>query len=203
MTFSDDELIKLVNAFNDKLDSYKKEIDDLRTDIYDNFITPAEKNYKDWDHSTRLEEFRGKYPELEGLNESCRAIEADDAFDVVDKVFSDYDSNTDENKPEEAAYVASVVASITEQISSLKEKLGADKVEVESTDDGGVEVKADGEEVAESTGVESATDESATDESNGEEKKTAEPTEDGNDDEDDDFEKEIEEGLKKAERFKL
>lgn len=199
MTFTDDELIKLVNAFNDKLDSYKKEIDDLRTDIYDNFITPAEKNYKDWDHSTRLEEFRGKYPELEGLNESCRAIEADDAFDVVDKVFSDYDDNKDENKPEEAAYVASVVASITEQIASLKEKLGADKVEVESTDDGGVEVKADGEEVAESTDVESA----VVDESNDEEKKEAEPTEDGNDDEDDDFEKEIEEGLKKAERFKL
>lgn len=196
MTFTDDELIKLVNAFNDKLDSYKKEIDDFKTDIYDNFITPAEKNYKDWDHSTRLEEFRGKYPELEGLNESCRAIEADDAFDVVDKVFSDYDDNKDENKPEEAAYVASVVASITEQIASLKEKLGADKVEVESTDDGGVEVKADGEEVAEST-------DTVVDESNDEEKKTAEPTEDGNDDEDDDFEKEIEEGLKKAERFKL
>lgn len=196
MTFTDDELIKLVNAFNDKLDSYKKEIDDLRTDIYDNFITPAEKNYKDWDHSTRLEEFRGKYPELEGLNESCRAIEADDAFDVVDKVFSDYDDNKDENKPEEAAYVASVVASITEQIASLKEKLGADKVEVESTDEGGVEVKADGEEVAEST-------EKVVDESNGEEKKEAEPAEDGNDDEEDDFEKEIEEGLKKAERFKL
>lgn len=197
MTFTDDELIKLVNAFNDKLDSYKKEIDDFKTDIYDNFITPAEKNYKDWDHSNRLEEFRGKYPELEGLNESCRAIEADDAFDVVDKVFSDYDSNTDENKPEEAAYVASVVASITEQIASLKEKLGADKVEVESTDEGGVEVKADGEEVAESTGVES------TDVTEDGEKKEAEPAEDGNDDEDDDFEKEIEEGLKKAERFKL
>lgn len=191
MTFTDDELIKLVNAFNDKLDSYKKEIDDLRTDIYDNFITPAEKNYKDWDHSNRLEEFRGKYPELEGLNESCRAIEADDTFDVVDKVFSDYDDNKDENKPEEAAYVASVVASITEQIANLKEKLGADKVEVESTDDGGVEVKADGEEVAEST-----------EETVSENVEEPEPTEDGNDDEDD-FEKEIEEGLKKAERFKL
>lgn len=191
MTFSDDELIKLVNAFNDKLDSYKKEIDDLRTDIYDNFITPAEKNYKDWDHSNRLEEFRGKYPELEGLNESCRAIEADDTFDVVDKVFSDYDDNKDENKPEEAAYVASVVASITEQIANLKEKLGADKVEVESTDDGGVEVKADGEEVAEST-----------EETVSENTEEPEPTEDGNDNEDD-FEKEIEEGLKKAERFKL
>lgn len=191
MTFSDDELIKLVNAFNDKLDSYKKEIDDLRKDIYDNFITPAEKNYKDWDHSNRLEEFRGKYPELEDLNESCRAIEADDTFDVVDKVFSDYDDNKDENKPEEAAYVASVVASITEQISNLKEKLGADKVEVESTDDGGVEVKADGEEVAEST-----------EETVSKNVEEPEPTEDGNDDEDD-FEKEIEEGLKKAERFKL
>lgn len=199
MTFTDDELIKLVNAFNDKLDSYKKEIDDLRTDIYDNFITPAEKNYKDWDHSTRLKEFREKYPELEGLNKSCRAIEHDDAFDVVDKVFSDYDSNTDKNKPEEAAYVALAVASITEQIESLKKELGADKVEVESTDEGGVEVKADGEEVAESTGVESA----VVDESNDEEKKEAEPAEDGNDDEEDDFEKEIEEGLKKAERFKL
>ncbi len=186
MTFEDDELIKIVNAFNAKLDDYKKEIDDLRTDIYENFINPAEKNYKDWDHSNRLEEFRGKYPELEGLNESCRAIEADDTFDVVDKVFSDYDDNTDENKPEEAAYVASVVASITEQIANLKEKLGADKVEVESTENGGVEVKADGEEVAESTDVNDV---------------KTEPTEDGNDEED--FEKEIEEGLKKAERFKL
>lgn len=191
MTFTDDELIKLVNAFNDKLDSYKKEIDDLRTDIYDNFITPAEKNYKDWDHSNRLEEFRGKYPELEDLNESCRAIEADDTFDVVDKVFSDYDDNKDENKPEEAAYVASVVASITEQIANLKEKLGADKVEVESTDDGGVEVKADGEEVAEST-----------EETVSENTEETESTEDDNNEEND-FEKEIEEGLKKAERFKL
>lgn len=197
MTFEDDELIRLVNAFNAKLDDYKKEIDDFKADIYDNFINPAEKNYKDWDHSNRLEEFRGKYPELEDLNESCRAIEADDAFDVVDKVFSDYDDNKDENKPEEAAYVASVVASITEQIANLKEKLGADKVEVESTDDGGVEVKADGEEVAESTDVTSED----TNEDSSEEKKEAEPAEDGN--EEDDFEKEIEEGLKKAERFKL
>ena len=70
----------------------------------------------------------------------------------------------------------------------MKEKLGADKVEVESTDNGGVEVKADGEEVAESTEAAS---------------ESTEETESTEDDNDDDFEKEIEEGLKKAERFKL
>ena len=60
-----------------------------------------------------------------------------------EKVFSDHDDNKYKNNPVEAAYVASVVESITEQIASLREKLEADKVEVESTAVVGIEVKGD------------------------------------------------------------
>lgn len=182
-----EDIIELVDAFNAKLEEYRKEIDDFKKDIYDNFITPAQKNYEEWDHSTRLEDFRSKYPELSDLSETVKTIENDPDFDVVDKVFDDYDS-MEGDKPEEAAYVASVVASLTDQIEKLKSALNAEDVEVETKDDGNVEVKADGEPVAEAETTTIKEEEVVSDDDN---------------DDDDSFEKEIEEGLKKANRFKL
>ena len=187
MEFTREELIDLVNGFDKKLEDYKKMIDDFKTDIYDNFINPAAENYRKYDHDTRLGEFKEKYKDLlEPLVEPCKKYEQNPDFDVYDQVFSDYDGNTDENKMEEGEYVAQVVASLTEQLDALKAELSADKVEVKSDENGETVVEADGEKVAEAETVEPKEVESKEDE-----------------DEDDPFEKEIEEGLKQAGRFKL
>lgn len=194
MEFTREELIDLVNGFDKKLEDYKKMIDDFKNDIYDNFINPAAENYRKYDHDTRLGEFKEKYKDLlEPLVEPCKEYEQNPDFDVYDQVFSDYDGNTDENKMEEGEYVAQVVASLTEQLDALKAKLSADKVEVKSDENGETVVEADGEKVAEAETVEEKPEEEV--ESKDEEK--------SGDEEDDPFEKEIEEGLKQAGRFKL
>lgn len=191
MEFTREELISLVQGFDKKLEDYKKMVDDFKSEIYENFINPAAENYRKYDHDTRLGEFKEKYKDLlEPLVEPCKKYEQNPDFDVYDQVFSDYDENTDENKMEEGEYVAQVVASLTEQLDALKAELSADKVEVKSDENGETVVEADGEKVAEAETVKS-------------EDETETETEDESNEEDDPFEKEIEEGLKQAGRFKL
>jgi hypothetical protein len=179
MEFSRDELMDLVAGFTSKLESYKKEVDDLKSYINDEFVGPAAENYKRLDHDNRLEDFRKKYSkDFEPLLEGIKKEEGED-FDVFDKVFSDYDSNENPDKPEEAEYVASVVASLTEQLEQLKEATGAENIEVKTNENGETEVKADGENVATAETIE-------------------EPKEDDSSEEDDDeVEKEIKDGLAK------
>lgn len=184
MTFEREELEALIAGFTSKLDEYKAALDDLKSSIYTDFIEPAEKNYHDWDHSTRLEEFREKYPDLEALKSDCALIERDDDFDVVDKVFTDYDEG--DKSIEEAEYVSNVVASLTSQINDLKEKLGAEKVEIKADDDS-VEVEADGQDVAESEEV----------------KENTEILEEEKEDDIDSIDREIEEGLAKYDNRKI
>lgn len=195
MEFTREELSDLVAGFTSKLEEYKKAVDELKNSIYNDFINPAAEEYKRYDHDTRLSEFKEKYKDLlEPLVEPCKEQEQNPDFDVYDQVFSDYDGNTDENKMEESEYVAQVVASLTEQLDALKAKTGAEKVEVKSDENGETVVEADGEKVAEAETVKSE-----------DEVKTESKDEDeSNEDEEDDlFEKEIEEGLKQAGRFKL
>lgn len=123
--------------------------------IWEDFLGPAEENFKEWDHTTRLGEFKDKYKDsiTEELCNKCKEAEGDESFDLADKVFSDYDAMEGDKMPEEE-YVASVVASLTEQLNALKETLNAEEVVVETKEDGEVEVKADDEVVAESKEVE-------------------------------------------------
>lgn len=177
MELTRDELSDLVQGFTSKLESYKKEVDDLKSYIQDEFVGPAAENYKKLDHDNRLEDFRNKYSkDFEPLLEGIKAEEGED-FDVFDKVFSDYDSNENPDKPEEAEYVASVIATLTEQLDQLKEATGAENIEVKTNEDGETEVKADGEEVATA--------------------ETIEEDEVSSDEEEDEVEKEIKDGLAK------
>lgn len=148
MEFTKEELSDLVAGFTSKLEEYKKEVDSLKSYIQDEFVNPAAENYKQLDHDNRLEDFRNKYSkDFEPLLEGIKKEEGED-FDVFDKVFSDYDSNENPDKPEEAEYVAGVVAALTEQLEQLKEATGAENIKVETDESGETKVEADGQEVA-------------------------------------------------------
>lgn len=179
MEFTKDELTELVQGFTAKLDEYKKEVEDLKSYIQDEFVGPAAENYKKLDHDNRLEDFRNKYSkDFEPLMEGIKAEEGED-FDVFDKVFSDYDSNENPDKPAEAEYVAGVVAALTEQLEQLKEATGAENIEVTTNENGETEVKADGEDVATAETVEEK------------------PEEESSEEDEDEVEKEIKNGLAK------
>ncbi len=154
MNLEPNELMTLVKGFMNKIDEQNKKIENLEKSIYEDFLGPAEQNFKDWDHSTRLGEFKEKYKDTftEGLCNSCKKVEGDEEFDLPTKIFDDYEALEDKSVEEEE-YVATVVANLKEQLDTLKETLNADTVEVTQDATGETEVVADGDKVAEATEV--------------------------------------------------
>jgi regulator of replication initiation timing len=155
MEITEKELFDLINAFNQKLDETAKSVQELKQHIYDDFLKPAQDNYNEWDKENRFNEFKERNPFDESLTNELKAVEGDD-FDLAKKLFDDYEAS--DKSVEESEYVANVVASLTEQLKALKEKLNAEKVEVEANEDGTVEVKADDQPVAEAVEVEADAD---------------------------------------------
>ena len=156
MEFSKEELVELVDAFNSKIDRYQKEFDDFKN-TFNEFLDKAESNYRDWDHTTRLGEFKEKYKDsIDPIAEDVKKAEKKDDFDLGTRLFDDYDAS-DKSVPEEE-YVANVVASLTEQLNKLKEATGAEEVEIKADENGETTVKADGEKIAEAKEVEAPTE---------------------------------------------
>lgn len=153
MTFENEDVIKMITAFKAEVESLRHENEDLRNALYRDFLEPASKEYKAWDRSNRLNDFREAHKDLltDELCTRCKEIEGDDAFDLTEKVFSDYDES--DKALDESEYVAQVVTSLNEQLNALKEKLNAEEVVVEANNEGDVEVKADGEVVAEAVSI--------------------------------------------------
>lgn len=193
MEFTPEELNSLVRGFTSKLEEQNKRMDALEKMLYEDFLGPAEENFKAWDHSTRLGEFTEKYQDQLGpLVDKCKKIENDENFDLFDKVFSDYDSM--EEKGDEGEYVASVVAGLTNQIEALKSVLGAEDVTIENTGDE-TKVVADGEEVAQSETLDETIESEKADETQESVDETTiknETEEDNSEDEIDSFVKELE-----------
>ena len=147
MEFSKEELVELVDAFNSKIDRYQKEFDDFKN-TFNEFLDKAESNYRDWDHTTRLGEFKEKYKDsIDPIAEDVKKAEEKDDFDLGTRLFDDYEAS-DKSVPEEE-YVANVVASLTEQLNKLKGATGAKEVEIKADENGEATVKADGEKIAE------------------------------------------------------
>lgn len=156
MEFSKEELVELVDAFNSKIDRYQKEFDDFKN-TFNEFLDKAESNYRDWDHTTRLGEFKEKYKDsIDPIAEDVKKAEKKDDFDLGTRLFDDYEAS-DKSVPEEE-YVANVVASLTEQLNKLKEATGAEEVEIKADENGEATVKADGEKIAEAKEVEAPTE---------------------------------------------
>lgn len=154
MTFENEDVIKMITAFKAEVDALKQENEDLRNTLYRDFLEPASKEYKEWDRGNRLQDFRDAHKDVltDELCKECADVEGDENFDLTAKIFDDYDSS--DKSMDETEYVASVVSSLTEQLNNLKDRLGAEQVTVEATENGDVELKADGETVAEAVEVE-------------------------------------------------
>lgn len=161
MEFSKEELIELIDAFNSKIDNYQKEFNDFKTQFND-FLDKAESNYKDWDHTTRLGEFKERYKDsIDPIAEDVKREQGEDDFDLGTRLFDDYEAS--DKSVAEDEYVANVVASLTEQLNKLKEVTGAEEVKVETDENGEAKVEADGETIAEAKEV----DATISNESNG------------------------------------
>lgn len=151
MEFSKEELIELIDAFNSKIDNYQKEFNDFKTQFND-FLDKAESNYKDWDHTTRLGEFKERYKDsIDPIAEDVKREQGEDDFDLGTRLFDDYEAS--DKSIAEDEYVANVVASLTEQLNKLKEVTGAEEVKVETDENGEAKVEADGEPIAEAKEV--------------------------------------------------
>lgn len=151
MEFSKEELIELIDAFNSKIDNYQKEFNDFKTQFND-FLDKAESNYKDWDHTTRLGEFKERYKDsIDPIAEDVKREQGEDDFDLGTRLFDDYEAS--DKSVAEDEYVANVVASLTEQLNKLKEVTGAEEVKVETNENGEAKVEADGEPIAEAKEV--------------------------------------------------
>lgn len=151
MEFSKEELIELIDAFNSKIDNYQKEFNDFKTQFND-FLDKAESNYKDWDHTTRLGEFKERYKDsIDPIAEDVKREQGEDDFDLGTRLFDDYEAS--DKSVAEDEYVANVVASLTEQLNKLKEVTGAEEVKVETDENGEAKVEADGETIAEAKEV--------------------------------------------------
>lgn len=147
MEFSKEELVELVDAFNSKIDRYQKEFDDFKN-TFNEFLDKAESNYRDWDHTTRLGEFKEKYKDsIDPISEDVKKAEGKDDFDLGTRLFDDYEAS--DKSVAEDEYVANVVASLTEQLNKLKDATDAEEVEIKTDENGEATVKVDGEKIAE------------------------------------------------------
>ena len=135
-----------------KLDNLNERMNILEKTIYEEVMKPAQEAFDRFDHDERLADFTSRNGEkLSAFNDKLKAIEGPD-FDLTSKAFEDYDSL--EEKPEEGEYVEALVAKVSEQLDAIAEAFGAKEVEVvaeQLTEDAPteVEVKADGEVIAE------------------------------------------------------
>lgn len=154
MTFENEDVVKMITAFKSEVEALKQDNEDLRNQLYRDFLEPASKEYKEWDRGNRLNDFREAHKDLitDELCDECKKVEGDDNFDLSQKLFDDYDAS--DKSIDETEYVASVVANLNDQLKELKERIGAEEVTVEATEDGDVELKADGETIAEAVAVE-------------------------------------------------
>lgn len=111
-------------------------------DIYE----PAQKAFDEAIDAENFRLFSDKYAErLNPFSDGLKAVEGDD-FDIVRHAYDEYNALEDKNISSDE-YIDKLVPSIESQLNSLREKLGATKVEASVGDDGVTRVKVDGETV--------------------------------------------------------
>lgn len=156
------ELSEHLTALEKKVDEgmaeNDKQINELRTTVYDEIINPANEYIDEMDRNDRFDQFNEKHGEkLKPFNKELSAIEGDD-FDMVRTAFDAYDNYEGEDKMGEDEYVDALVEQVGQKLADIKEKLGipADtEVAVQETEDGDVEVVTeDGDVVASTDGEE-------------------------------------------------
>lgn len=152
------------NAFSEEIGHVREElqsrIESLEDTVINGIINPAHEAAEKAAYDRDLEEFKGRYSEkIDPYLDKIKAVEGDD-FDIYKTAFDgykDYKDKNGENALEEDGYIDEMLAGITEQLAKVKELINADEVKAEVDEKGNVEIKADGETVAEEV-VEKATE---------------------------------------------
>lgn len=152
------------NAFSEEIGHVREElqsrIESLEDTVINGIINPAHEAAEKAAYDRDLEEFKGRYSEkIDPYLDKIKAVEGDD-FDIYKTAFDGYKVYKDkngENALEEDGYIDEMLAGITEQLAKVKELINADEVKAEVDEKGNVEIKADGETVAEEV-VEKATE---------------------------------------------
>ena len=152
------------NAFSEEIGHVREElqsrIESLEDTVINGIINPAHEAAEKAAYDRDLEEFKGRYSaKIDPYLDKIKAVEGDD-FDIYKTAFDgykDYKDKNGENALEEDGYIDEMLAGITEQLAKVKELINADEVKAEVDENGNVEIKADGETVAEEV-VEKATE---------------------------------------------
>lgn len=156
------ELSEHITAVEKKVDDglaeNDRQINELRTTVYDEIINPANEYIAGQEKEARFADFNDKYGDkLRPFNEDLSILEGSD-FDAVRSAFDQYDGYEGENKMEEDAFVDALVEELGNKLSVIKQKLGVPEdteIAVQETGDGDVKVVTeDGEVVASSDGEE-------------------------------------------------
>ena len=135
-------------VIDNKADTDKR-IKEVSDTLIEDVINPAT-DAREWAaKEERFDDFMTRNGEKFAPYESdIKLIEGED-YDLPRKAFEIFESMSDEERPSEEEYVKSTIEKVVAQIDKIKEAFGANKVEVESTEDGETEIKVDGEKVDE------------------------------------------------------
>lgn len=143
------ELVEKVDSLtaqmNEHKATYDERINSLEKTLFEDILNPAKEAMEAAEKDERFGEFEGRYSEkFSPLMDDVKKIEGED-FNLLRNAFDEYDAL--EEKPDEGEYMDKVFEKVLSQVNEIREKYGAEKIEIKAEADGDVEVKADGKDV--------------------------------------------------------
>lgn len=152
------QVCQVLVEFNKYFEELKKEVDEVKAMaeanaekcnyldevLYNQVLNPAMIALEEEEKNLRFDEFKARHENFfDDIMDDIRAIEGDE-IDPMRKAFDDIEE-LKINEEGEQGYLDDLKKSLVEQITRIKERIGAEKVEVEATDEG-VKVEAKDEE---------------------------------------------------------
>lgn len=152
------QVCQVLVELNKCIEELKKEVDEVKAKtvanaekcnylddvLYNQVLNPAMNALEEEEKNLRFDEFKSRHEKFfDDIMDDIRAIEGDE-IDPMRKAFDDIEE-LKINEEGEQGYLNNLKTSLIEQITRIKERLGAEKVEVEATDKG-VKVEAKDEE---------------------------------------------------------
>ena len=142
-----ERLDSLTNEINEYRKSFDEKIGGLEKTVYEDILEPAKAAIAEQEKDERYAEFEGRYGEkFAPLMDDVKKIEGED-YNLLRNAFDEYDAM--EEKPDEGEYVNKVFDKVMNQINDIREKYGAEKLEVKVEEGGETTVKADGKDITE------------------------------------------------------
>lgn len=137
---------ELEKGFAEKDTEISSKLDELNAVLYDEILNPAKDAMDRAEKEAAYNEWNGKYgekfaPYLEG----AKAVEGDD-FDLAKQVYDNYNEIDEDKRPDMDVYVDAAVSKVAEELMKIKERLGAENIELKVDEDGETKLEVDGDE---------------------------------------------------------